>query len=494
MSLSSCGRRLSVAPLAGVERQGRGSLSSGGLAVGISHSLPSGHHLIRGTHPLPFVQPLVHQGQGLGGGGSLVVRERSNRAGSSPVSRLLQPAVCGDEGLEVVEAGHRPFVTESEGSEDLFQNGDSPIGSPFRSGWRLDGVSRLERCVLAGSDASGLLQVPQVRSIWEGVPVQGSLLWPVHGSPGFHSGHGSCFGSSSPFRHSSSSLSRRLASPSVLPTASSPCSEYSPPALLLARDCRHLGEVSAGSNSPDGLSGSPTGLYLFQGFSCPKENQEAALNWRRILVLQRAASVILARALRSAVLNDSSRSRGTTSDAVTSIRPSSVLGSGGPDGPDLLDSRDLSGSGVVAESRSLGTRYFARSGVSSARLVVRRLGRGLGGSFRGRGNFWPLVSRGSGSVHQRQRSLSCRKSSSLPCSANSKLHGGRVRGQFYGDRLPSQPRGHSVSAAQLHFSVHPAVGGVSSGSIGSAIHHGSQQRHSGFPVQVQSDLRVGVDF
>ena len=270
MSLSNCGRRLSVAPLAGVERQRRGSLGSGGLAVEISHSLPSGPHLIRGTHPLPFVQPLVHQGQGLGGGGSLVVGERSNRAGFAPVSRLLQLAVCGDEGLGVVEAGHRPFVTKSEGSEDFFQDGDSPVGSPLGPGWRLDGDSRLERCVLAGPDASGLSKVPLVRSVWEGVPVQGSLLWPVHGSPGFHSGHGSCFGFTSPFRRSSLSLPRRLASPSVLLRAGSPCSGYSPPALSLVRDCRQLGKVSAGSNSADDLFVSPSGLLSLSGLLLPK--------------------------------------------------------------------------------------------------------------------------------------------------------------------------------------------------------------------------------
>ena len=206
--MSSCSWRLSVAPLAGVERQGRGSLDSGGLAVGISHSLPSGPHLIRGTHPLPCVQSLVHQRQGLGGGGSLFVGEGTNRAGSTPVSRLLQPAVCGDEGLGVVEAGHRPLVTETEGSEDFIQDGDSPVGSPFGSSQRLDGVSRLEGCVLAGSDASGISQVPQIHSLQEGVPVQSSLFWPVHGYSGFHMGHGSCFGFSSPFRHSTSSISR----------------------------------------------------------------------------------------------------------------------------------------------------------------------------------------------------------------------------------------------------------------------------------------------
>ena len=44
-------RRLSVAPLAGVERRGRGTLGSGDLAVGIPDSLPLGSHLIQGSHP-----------------------------------------------------------------------------------------------------------------------------------------------------------------------------------------------------------------------------------------------------------------------------------------------------------------------------------------------------------------------------------------------------------------------------------------------------------
>ena len=40
MSLSSSSRRLSVAPLAGVERQGRGSVGGGGSEVGVLCSLP----------------------------------------------------------------------------------------------------------------------------------------------------------------------------------------------------------------------------------------------------------------------------------------------------------------------------------------------------------------------------------------------------------------------------------------------------------------------
>ena len=255
MSLPNCGRRLSVAPLAGVERQGRGSLGSGSLAVGISHSLPLGSRFIQGTHPLPGLQSRFHPGQGLGGGSLFVVRQGSNRAGSSPLSGFLQPVIRSDESLRSVEARHQPLSTESEGSKDILQDGDSPVSTSVSTSWRLDGFSRLEGCLLAGSNASGVSQVSQIRGVWEGVPVQSSFLWPVHGSSGFHTGHGSCFGISSEDRHSVTSVSRRPADPSLLPGAGPPCSGDSSSALQFIRDSRQLGEVAAASNLAQGVSG-----------------------------------------------------------------------------------------------------------------------------------------------------------------------------------------------------------------------------------------------
>ena len=342
MSLSSCGRRLSVAPLAGVERQGCGPLGSGGLAVGISHSLLLASHFIRGTHPLSFVHPHVHPGQSLGGGGSLVAGERSDRAGSSSFSGLLQSAVCGYEVLRDVEAGHRLLATESEGSEDFFQDGDSPVCSSLGAERGLDGVSRLDGCILTSSVASGKPQVPQICSIREGVSVQGPLLWALHGSASLHAGHGSGFGFSSPVWHSSLSLPRRLADPRVLPGAGFPCSGHSSPSLSFAEDRCQLGEVSVSSYSTYDVSGSSPGLSLFQGFACPKESRKAFLNWRCILVLRRAASVILARPLRSAVFNDSAHSGRLSSDAVSAVGPSSCLGPLRSVGSCQLVSRDSS--------------------------------------------------------------------------------------------------------------------------------------------------------
>ena len=368
MSLSNHSRRLFVAPLAGVERQGRGSPGSGGLVVGISYSLPSDSRFIQGNHPLPGLQSRFHPGQGSGGRSSFVAGQGSNRASSPSISGLLQPVIHSDESLRSVEAGHRPLATESEGSKDILQDGDSLVSNSVGTSWRLDGVSRLEGCVLAGSDASGVSQVSQIRSLWEGVPIQDSLLWSLHSSSGFHMGHGSCFGISSQDRHSVTSIPQQLVDPGLLPGAGPPCSGDSSSALQFIGDRRQLGEVTADSNSAHGLPGSSFGLHLFQGFACPEESREASLNWRRILVLRKAACIILAGASWGAVLSDSARSGRKAADEITSVHSPVVVGSGGSDCSGVVDSRFSCGSRMVAGSRTSYSWCGSRSGVPSARL------------------------------------------------------------------------------------------------------------------------------
>ena len=151
--------------------------------------------------PYPAYSPSSIRGKALEGEVRSLLEKGAIELAPLPSPRVLQPAVCGDESLRIVEAGHRPLATESASSEDIFQDGDSPVDTSFGTSWRLDGVSRLEGSVLASSDASGVAQVPRIRSLREGVPVQSSLLWPLHGSSGFHTGHGSCFGFSSPYWH-----------------------------------------------------------------------------------------------------------------------------------------------------------------------------------------------------------------------------------------------------------------------------------------------------
>ena len=95
----------------------------------------------------------------------------------------------------------------------------------------LDGVSGLEGCVLAGANAPGFTHFPQVHGGGEGVPVQGTLLRPFHGSASFYQGHGSCVSDSTQDWGTTSSLPGRLVASGILTRAGSPCSEDSAPPL-----------------------------------------------------------------------------------------------------------------------------------------------------------------------------------------------------------------------------------------------------------------------
>ena len=156
------------------------------LRWGIPDSLPLGSHLIQGSHPFPGVCLQFHQGQNSGGRGSGFADQGCLRAGSASISRLLQPVIHGYESFRGVETGHRPFRSELEDSADILQDGDTSIRSSLDSSGGLDGVSGLEGCVLAGANAPGFTQVPQVHGGGEGVPVQGTLLRLFHGSASFY--------------------------------------------------------------------------------------------------------------------------------------------------------------------------------------------------------------------------------------------------------------------------------------------------------------------
>ena len=202
MSLSGISRQLSVASLAGVERQGLGSVGGGGSAMGLLCAFPVISSTVCGTHPFSVLRPQFHQGQSLGGGSSGFVKERSCRARSFTFSGLLQPSFCGDESLRVVEASDRFVHPQSESPQDSLQDGDSSVGAPVCKELRLDGVSRLEGRVFASPHPSGQSQIPQICGLEPGFSIQGSLFRSLYGPTGFHTGHGSGFDLSSSYGYS----------------------------------------------------------------------------------------------------------------------------------------------------------------------------------------------------------------------------------------------------------------------------------------------------
>ena len=207
----------------------------------------------------------------------------------------------------------------------------------------------------------------QVLSPWSNVPIQGSVLWSLHSSSSFHEGHGSGFDLSALCGRSHLALPGRLVDPggfSFSGASSAGCGSVFVPQF---GNCWQLGEVSSGSFVTNDLSWYSSGLGGFQGFTCPEESREASLNRRRILVLHRAASLILARALRSFVFPDSSGSGRSSQDALPPTS-SPLLGSTGRFGFGVLESGVQARSGVVAGLVSYEGRRVSGSGVPEPRL------------------------------------------------------------------------------------------------------------------------------
>ena len=493
MSLSNRNRWLFVAPMAHLERRGCGSLGGGGSSGRISHSFPEGSHFIEGAHPSLGLLPQLHPGQGFGAGSGVSAPEGSYRVGSSSFSQLLQPSFCSDEGLRVLAAGDRPFLTKSQGVEDTIQDGDYPVHSAVSPRRGLDGLHRPQGRISPGSSPPGFQEVSEIHGLQQGLPIQGPLLRRVHGSAGLHPGHGSGFDYFAFSRHLSSAVSGRLANSGVLPRAGSSVFEDSSSTLQLSGDCHQLGDVPAGSDTEALLPGSPIGLGQFQGFSSSEACRQAALNWQRVSILRGAACKILAGVARSALLTNSTHSGGTAEDAVVSVSSSSALGSEGSRRSDSVVSGDRERPLVVVGSRTPRAGRLPCARVSLARLVVRRLGCWLGCASRRPGRFRPLVAGRSSRLYQ-----SAGASGSLLCapafsSAGPQHLGGRVLRQHDGTCLSEESGRYQVGYIEPDCSRSSPVVGAPLREAPSSIHYGPQQRLGGLPVSAKSNSGFRMD-
>ena len=139
--------------------------------MGIPDPFPLHSSTVLGAHPLSFFSPSSIRGKTLEREVVSLVEKGAIELAPS-LSRLLQPIVCGDDGLRVVEARHRPFHIEPSRPQVSVQDGNSPVCASLDAERRLDGISGSQVRLLAGSNPSGQSQVSQVRSLRSGLPVQ----------------------------------------------------------------------------------------------------------------------------------------------------------------------------------------------------------------------------------------------------------------------------------------------------------------------------------
>ena len=196
--------------------------------------------------------------------------------------------------------------------------------------------------------------------------------------PCLHTCYGSCFVNLACHGYSSSSLFRRLVDPVLVSGGGSSRPSGSPRSLLGSRDCGQSREVQFCSVPEGSLSGDSSGLPNFCGFSVPGSNRQAAVSRRRISVLRSTARRLLAVSAGHSVFSHPSGTRWQASNEVSSVPTTPELGSGGGLHSGPLDSRLSPRPPLVVRRASSTERGLSRPGLPGPRLLVRRLGRGLG--------------------------------------------------------------------------------------------------------------------
>ena len=167
-------------------------MGGGGAEVWLSSALPQHPSAVRSSNPNAFVQPHLHQG-GCSGGGHLGLNcQGCCGACSTPFSRLLQPSVRCVEDLGVVASGHRPLPSQLLCGRVSLSDGDHSVHAPVSTSGGLDGLHRSQGSASSSADSPGFSSLSALRIQRPRLPIQSAVLWPLHGSAGLHSGHGSC--------------------------------------------------------------------------------------------------------------------------------------------------------------------------------------------------------------------------------------------------------------------------------------------------------------
>ena len=217
-------------------------------------------------------------------------------------------------------------------------------------------------------------------------------------------------------------------------------------------------------------------LPVFPGFSIFGASLQTSVNSHRVSILRLSTRKYLALAYRHTVLSLPSGPWWPSASAVPSALSPSAVGSGGPVCSDSLVSE------LPQRPSSSVPRSVFRPGLPRSRLLVRRLGRGLGCSPRFSDRFRPLGSGSDGSLHKGSRAPGC-SGGSPPLSAFSGREGSfHILRQQHSSVLSPQRGQHEVSIFKHSHSGDPALGGVPLHSPLAPVHSGVPECPSGLSL------------
>ena len=432
-------------------------------------ALPQRSSSLQCSRSNAFLQPLLHQG-GCSRGGHLGLNcQGCCGTCSTPFSGLLQPSVRCVEDLGVVASSHRPLPSQSFCGRVSLSDGDHSVCAPVRASGRLDGLYRSQGSVSSSASSSCLSSLSTLRLPWTGLPVQGSVLWPLHGSAGLHQGHGSCF-SYTPFsRYPYASIPRRLVGPVLLSGVSPERSSDCPRSVSRVGDCHQPVEVQPRTFSGCTISRGRYRLHLFQGFSISGTRHTAAVNSRRISILRLASRELMALAAGRPFFAGSPRSWRPAEDAFPPALPPSFLEPSGSGGSYLRDLRWW----LHLPRLYLGVSLHQVSPDLHFWSDASDVGWGAHLDYQVASGLWN-ASQAALSINARELLAVSARAVPVPVSSPGS-HGGCLLRQHHSGRLPSQGGWHQISSPQQPSSGDLTLDGVPLHPPDSTVSSGLQQ-------------------
>ena len=492
MPLSNCYRQLSVAPMAHLERRGRGSLGGGGSVGRIQHSFPEGSHFIQGAHPFFGLLSQIHPGKAL-------VQEVESLLQKGAIELAPLPSLGYYSRLFVVmkaSGSWRPVI-------DLSCLNLKVLKTPFK-------METLQSTLLSVCRGDWMVSI-DLKDAYLQIPIhpESRKYLRFMAFEKVYQFKVLCFGLStapqvftwvmapvSAILHSLGIRLRRYLDDWLIQASSRE-------QVLLAlrtvlRLCNSLGIVVNWEKSQL----VPTQTICYLGVILDSINFRASPAQKRVDKLLSIGDMFLSSMEQPA---KSWLELLEVLSSLTQLIPGGRLWMRSFQfvlhrvwdrvNPDSLVrwSPEIYQSSLVVELRTALARNLPRAGVSPARLVVRRLGCRLGGSPRRPSRFRPLVSRGAPQLHKSLGAASNVLCSTAFSSSSSQHLSGSVCGQYHCSGLPEESGRYQICSPETDGSGSAAVGGAPLCHTSSAIYYGPQQRVSGCAISPKSDSGLPVD-
>ena len=467
-------------------------MGSGGTAGWLSDPLRPSTSSIRASALPAGVLPTLHQGSRLKPGASRPPSEGGSRTSPS-VSGFLQPSLPRQEGFGVLAPHHRFVDPERLHHLVTLPHGDSSVSPEFHPSRRLDDLPGPARRVSSGSSSSRFASFSSLRGRREALPVQGPLLRSYDRASSLHEDYGTSVRHPPQARGQDASLPGRLAHPGLFKDRLSSVEGQAPVSLYRTWHPGQPHEVVSGSLSVHSVLGHGDPFSALYCSSHTSTSQQSHSTDRGVPVNPVSSSVPLASPSRPPVFPDSSRLRRNDQDEASLTLPQGPVGLSGRPVPGLLVSSLSRGSSLVVEAGSAEGGSESLSSSSRHQLLLGRFRRGLGSPSRRTPRLGSLAPPSEGSLYQHERASS---SSARPAGLRTSDRGhvgSAVLRQHHHSSLSSSVGRDVFVRSEIHGQGGSPLGGESSHSSSSPVHHGVVQRHRGRLKSPQSGDRVRVD-